>query len=533
MARRTRDLPTRMGAATAQVQALDRRPVVGPPCKGPLVKELLRDRIQLPDVAVRQPHPPFYVQRSHQLPLLHQVSHTGCVDGQGIHQDVEHLLVNIVPTPLGQLDRLDLHPGGHHVVSFGGQGIVVDGGYLNVHLGAVGKAAVPGVCHIPLEVLHGRAYLDHGQHFGVEALSQVSAEIRKTAESTVELQAGELGLEALHPAQEVVVQMLRIDQVQEGALGVGVGDHDGRAYLLPAYQHHTYGPSPFDHDLIDLGVRPNRCALALGGPGHSLGYHSHAALDQAHVHGVGEPVDVKVGPGQDRAGHTGVAGLCRADKRPLHLLRLEVVLDQVFHSPGQHGLQDLFVGGPPGLLEELSQPRWGAQDVGLDEARGPLPEPVPAGKRLGVSGRDPGDVFDEPVCVAPQVDIASIGKGEEPDRVQGVHIEAVLPKLQVFYHLVLQHVAVVGAGGEFVAGDQLLGGACPSDDLPALQHHDPKTGPGQIRCAGQAVVPATYYDDIVVLRHVSPPGEFRSVGARPLSPWPLQTRGYLFTDLGP
>ena len=184
-------------------------------------------------------------------------------------------------------------------------------------------------------------------------------------------------------------------------------------------------------------------------------------------------------------------------KAPAYLLRLEMFLNKVLHADGKHGLQDVLVARGPRPVEELGEGGGRSEDVVLDQACGLLPEPVPGGISLGVFGRDRCDLADHPVRVPPEVDVGAVRVGQEPDGVEGDDVKAVVAELQVVDDLGLEHVTVVGAGGEPVAGNELLGSASAADNVPAFENEDAEAGAGKVSSAGEAVVAPT--DDYGVM----------------------------------
>src|SRR6185503_4797821 len=84
----------------------------------------------------------------------------------------------------------------------------------------------------------------------------------------------------------------------------------------------------------------------------------------------------------------------------------------------------------------------------------------------------------------------------------------------------MEGVHRVGAGGEAVAGPELLGEGGAAGEWPALEHLDAQAGSGQVPRGHEAVVPCADDDDVGVDRaagHASafPPGLVSSALSAP------------------
>src|SRR6266700_5919455 len=69
-------------------------------------------------------------------------------------------------------------------------------------------------------------------------------------------------------------------ELQEGALGISIGENRPRAQFLAIFQAHPFGSPVMDQNLLDWRVGANHCAMRLGRCRHRKTDTSHAP---AHV----------------------------------------------------------------------------------------------------------------------------------------------------------------------------------------------------------------------------------------------------------
>ena len=139
------------------------------------------------------------------------------------------------------------------------------------------------------------------------------------------------------------------------------------------------------------------------------------------------------------------------------------------------------------MLLELTQ-RWRiAEQVGPEELRGGAPDRLPLGPSRCVARRHPRDLLLELLLVMPPHDRLRAVDDLRVD-FNAVHREPTLEQPHVGKHLRPKQPQVVGASGEPVTGNQLLGLAGATQNGLRLQHLDAQTGPGEIERRDQAIV---------------------------------------------
>ena len=174
---------------------------------------------------------------------------------------------------------------------------------------------------------------------------------------------------------------------------------------------------------------------------------------------------------------------------PAHLLRLEELAQQLPHADRQQALEEgAVLARQPGA--DGVEGRRLPEVVRVDDRCGPAPEGEPLREALGVAPGNPGDLLPGALEVLPDQHAAAVGKGGEAGRVRRVHVEAVGAELEVVDYPVLQQVADVGAGGEPVSREKLLGDAGPAEQVAPFEKQDVEAGAGEVAGGDQAVVPA-------------------------------------------
>ena len=88
-------------------------------------------------------------------------------------------------------------------------------------------------------------------------------------------------------------QGVLLDQLEEGALDVGIGDHEIAAHLLAIGKDDAGGAAAAGHDARHIGPGADRAARCLEGGGERLRHRAHAAariapgadgaIDFAHI----------------------------------------------------------------------------------------------------------------------------------------------------------------------------------------------------------------------------------------------------------
>src|SRR5438067_13776678 len=91
--------PARMRARAAQVQALERHPVIGCTDHRPRAEQLVEAHLAMEDVAADQPEAALEIERRMDLPADHRRGKAGGMRIDGGNDRVGRLLALVVPTP--------------------------------------------------------------------------------------------------------------------------------------------------------------------------------------------------------------------------------------------------------------------------------------------------------------------------------------------------------------------------------------------------------------------------------------------------
>ena len=147
-------------------------------------------------------------------------------------------------------------------------------------------------------------------------------------------------------------------------------------------------------------------------------------------------------------------------------------------------------------IAKLVGRRRAAEQQVLRRLSNPPPEVPQVRQRAGVvlgEGRDRPRVD---VIVVPERQRSAIVEPHQLVRQHGVELQPVPAQLEVAHDLRPQQPAQRCAGGEPVAGNQLLADASSADDRSTFEHQHRVPGPRQIRRGHQAVVPGADDRDV-------------------------------------
>ncbi len=217
--------PAGMGGRPAQVQPLDRRPVVEA-----AIPHLLRKRLALEDVTPGEADAPLDVGRPQHLEVLDAVVDIGGVGGDGVEDPLPHLHPPRLPVAFRELVGRVLREDAHRVAPRRRHRGVV--GALEVELreadrGLPAPAGVGGF----LSGVQPRRDRDHRP---VRLLASRRGERRQRVEPGVQLHHRRLRPPALDPLP-IGGRRGVVAQHRESSLRVGVGDHDRGADQLTAF----------------------------------------------------------------------------------------------------------------------------------------------------------------------------------------------------------------------------------------------------------------------------------------------------------
>jgi len=184
-----------------------------------------------------------------------------------------------VPIPVGQLVWHVLDRGRQDVLAGLSQRFVARRGEHDFAARSLrDPAALAGVPAI-LQVLERAGDLS-GARVGVARSSRTAGELGQVREGQVHLRGRARHPEGLDPAQVVGIDLPPIDERQERALGVGVGDDDRSVDLLSGGEGDPAYTPVLGADLGDLGSGPELNAPFPACLGHRLRDGSHPAAHE-------------------------------------------------------------------------------------------------------------------------------------------------------------------------------------------------------------------------------------------------------------
>ena len=226
--------------------------------------------------------------------------------------------------------------------------------------------------------------------------------------------------------------MFGFDQIQEGALGIGVGDDQTAADRLSVAQFDASRPALLHQDAADFAFGSYGPALALQIAGHGPGDGSHPPLDDADDSPFGLHVSGQEGRGEGTADGAGVTVVAGIDHRGPDMLRLEELLDQGGVTGGQDLLVDLLVARFPRPPRQIAVGRRWRQHIGVHDGMEPFPEPVPTPVALRVPTGESTHGLRISLRVLVQHQIPAVGVGTKREGFELKDLETVSVQLQVF-----------------------------------------------------------------------------------------------------
>ena len=136
-------------------------------------------------------------------------------------------LAQIVPRAIAQGVGRVLQEDAHDVLARRRERRVVHGGDGQLQQGALGRPAVLGVVPGALDVFDARGRCAWWRGGAGPGAPGIGGEFRQAGERQVDLAAGAFDAEMADGGEEIGVEVARVEQAQEGDLGVEVGGHRG------------------------------------------------------------------------------------------------------------------------------------------------------------------------------------------------------------------------------------------------------------------------------------------------------------------
>ena len=265
-----------------------------------------------------------------------------------------------------------------------------------------------------------------------------------------------------------------VDYIQEGALGVEVGDYRPGPDLTAVGKLYADGRAVFNEDTSDLGVGLELSATGSGGLLDGVRETPHATLEDAVVARIAEAGGFE--SGKEEGGVVEGPGEERLD-----LLGLEELVEHVVGGAEEDTFEDCLVVSALDGGHDLGEGGRGGEHIGVNDAGGPHPEVDPFEVGVGIRGGDAGNLLGDLGVVVPDSDSSSVGEGVDAFRVDGQDFEAVGFEVEVLHNLAFEKEGGVGVAGKPVAGEYLVGESCAAEYAAALQGEDSEAGLGQDR----------------------------------------------------
>ena len=441
------------------------------------------------------------VERRDQLARDHQVRQVRSELRELGDQPVGEAVPCLVPTRL-QIVRRVVHDRGEHVLAAGRQAVVVQGRQGDLERWALGIFAVLGVVEGALQIVRAGGHQDPA----LEILGAQAAETGQAIERQVELGRRAAHAQVLDPAHEAGVQLGRADQLEEGALGVGVGDHPVGRQGGAVGQRDAGSPVAVDQNARGGRVRAQHRAVGPGRIGECFGDRAHTAARQTER--TGRAV---AAPGQTVKQRDQTARRARPQIGAEHGVEAIGTLDQGTLDLVIEQVGDVHAGDPQELphvpLAEQAQgeaePPQGRQvvlvggaearrlalQIGPERAGEAQETPVQLGEARLVFVGHLGPAGAHHLAVAQHQMTAFL---VQVDRLQalGTKGKAVLGELQILGHGRAQEVQDVGHARHPEAGRDLAGHRGAAKPAGGLEQGHLVAGARQVGGADQAVVAA-------------------------------------------
>ena len=400
--------------------------------------------------------------------------------------------------------------------------------------GCVRELAVLGVVVGALDVVDARA--DRDRAAVQRALARQAGELRQLRERDVHLARRAAHPEVADRLRELVGKVLRVDELQEAALGIGGRHHDLRVQLVAVLERHAGRAAAVHDHLLDGGAGADLDAERARGARDRRADAAGAVLREAP--GAERAVDLAHVVVQQ---HVGGAGRARPEERAddaarrlgaLERIELEPLVEQVGRGL-RHELGDpveLRFAQARAVLAELQQAAQVApaerRRIGRHEAEHRLDRLGGARHHarilvggLGIARRVAVDLAARQVVVVPGGEVVAVVQRRDGAR-QRQDLEAVPRQFEVADDLGPQQADHVRELGEAVAREDLLGDRGAADDVAPLEHHDLLARAREVGAGDQAVVARADDDRVVACRRPSLASSTRArrTAARPPCP---------------
>ncbi len=233
------------------------------------------------DITLRQSEHVFQIERRQNLTVQDGRRQVGRVGRQRLDDRVSQRLAALgVPFPVVQVVGGVLHEDRHHVLAGRRQSRIAEGWNHRLENGLGGGGAVLRVIVGSLQVLEAGA--DRYRAAQVLVAIRRVFELRQLAQREVYFRAAATVLQVANLARERRLQVKRLDQIEVGALRVGVRHDPRRSDLLAVGQRHPRGTSLFQLDPRHAGTRADLGAGATGKLGQRARECAHTTTHQAH-----------------------------------------------------------------------------------------------------------------------------------------------------------------------------------------------------------------------------------------------------------
>src|SRR5258708_6688368 len=259
-----------MRAGAAKKKAADRRFVPRPIENGAHGEKLIERELAMKNVAACETVGCFEILGSDDLNPFDEAGKIGHVRGESIDDGVGEILAAGVPVPFFQLEWRELNAGGEDVLAVRGERGIENRRNGDVEIRSFRKFAVFGGVKGALEVIDFGADVDAaGEGFEINFAFGKSGKSRQTPESEIDLGDGAIGTEIFDAVGKGGIELRRIEEMEEGALGIDAGDDGLDGDFFAAGQNDAGDSAVFDEDVADFGIRTNFSAgqfCGFGGP---------------------------------------------------------------------------------------------------------------------------------------------------------------------------------------------------------------------------------------------------------------------------
>jgi len=412
-----------------------------------------------------------------------------------------------VPIPVPQFIRRKLHAGGEDVLAFGREFGIENRGDADVEIGRWRKFAVLGSVKGALEIIDFRTDVNAAGERFQKTLGWIKrGESGKATESEIDFGDSAIRTEILDAIGERRIELGRIEEMEEGALGIQAGGDRVDGDLFAAGEHDASNGAVLDANVLDFGIDANFRASLLCRFGKSPREAAEpAARKGSGAHGVriASGTEKKNSRGTRGPGTEGRAENAAGGDDGANKLGFEEFGNEVRNGHGSPAkkIEDALLAQHAHVAAGLEQcpevfgrglvNRGRGNGNKLVENSGEMIESV--GKFHVLGGIAFGNIRDAasgPGVIVPKKKRASVGLGSEDARSGIKDFARKFIELHVARDLRAKRAESVRESRGFEAGIEFFRDSAAANHFAAFEDEGLEAALGKIKSGDESVVPA-------------------------------------------